>query len=419
MALARKPIEIVEEGKHQLLVKAPHWERIFLHEVARVQNGFAFSSTYFSKSEGLPLIRIRDIDKETTVDRYSGEFSDEYIVKQGDILIGMDGDFKVARWKGEEALLNQRVCRVIPTSSEYDERFLLLCIQPFLDAIHSETSSVTVKHLSSRTIEEIPLPYPPLVEQHAIVTKIEEIFSELDHGVEQLKTAQQQLKVYRQAVLKWAFEGRLTNAEVRNGELPEGWKWVRLGEVCKVQVGFAFKSANFRKEGIRLLRGENIEPGSLRWTNTVFWDPADINVYKDLLIDEGDVILAMDRPVISSGLKVAEAKKRDLPSLLVQRVARIKSENPRFIFFSINNQRFITHCLGNQTGTQLPHISGKQIENFEFPLPPLPEQHQIVAEIERRLSVCDKLEEAIVESLKAAEVLRAGVLKRAFEGKLV
>jgi len=202
MALGKKPTQIVEEGNRPLLVKADHWERVPLAEVARVQNGFAFSSTHFTKDEGLPLIRIRDIDKSATENRYNGDFNKEYVVRMNDFLVGMDGDFHVAKWKGKNGLLNQRVCRIIPTSSHFSEEFLFLCLQPYMNAINAETSSVTVKHLSSRTIEEIPLPLPPLPEQRRIVEKIEALFSELDNGVEQLKTAQQQLKVYRQAVLK-------------------------------------------------------------------------------------------------------------------------------------------------------------------------------------------------------------------------
>lgn len=211
MALSRKPIEIVEEGKHQLLIKAPHWERVLLSHVAKVQNGFAFESELFSTSGGIPLIRIRDINSESTQNFYVGKRLDEYIVKRGDILIGMDGDFNSAEWKGQDGLLNQRVCRIFLQSQSFDRKFLFICLQPFLSAINAETSSVTVKHLSSKTVAEIPLPLPPLAEQKRIVSKIEELFSELDNGVESIRTAQQQLKIYRQALLKNAFEGNLTS----------------------------------------------------------------------------------------------------------------------------------------------------------------------------------------------------------------
>lgn len=210
MALSLKPIEIVEKNEYPLLVKAPHWERVFLREIAEVQNGFAFKSSFFSKDKGIPLIRIRDIYSNNTESYYIGEYEEEYLVNDGDILIGMDGDFNAAIWKGRQGLLNQRVCRVICFSELYSEKFLFLCLQPYLNVINAETSSITVKHLSSQTVEDIPLPLPPLKEQFHIVAKIEELFSELDKGIEYLKTAREQLKVHRQSVLKYAFEGKLT-----------------------------------------------------------------------------------------------------------------------------------------------------------------------------------------------------------------
>jgi len=210
MALSRKPTEIVEEGKHTLLVKAPFWERVFVSEIAKVQNGYPFESESFTHGEGLPLIRIRDITETSTENFYKGEFPKEFLVNRGDLLIGMDGDFTAARWRGPDGLLNQRVCRLIQTTELYSNAFLFLCLQPYLNAINEETSSITVKHLSSRTVGEIPLPLPPLPEQRRIVAKLEELFSELDKGIENLKQARAQLAVYRQALLKHAFEGKLT-----------------------------------------------------------------------------------------------------------------------------------------------------------------------------------------------------------------
>ncbi len=210
MALGLTPREIVAKGEYPLLVIASHWVRVPLSDVAVVQNGFAFKSEFFDREKGMPLIRIRDIEQHETEHRFNGSYDDAYVVRKGDILVGMDGDFLAAHWRGPIALLNQRVCRLTPASKHFDDKFFFLCLQPYLNAINAETSSVTVKHLSSRTIEEIPLPLPPLKEQNRIVAKIEELFSELDKGIEALKTAREQLKVYRQAVLKHAFEGKLT-----------------------------------------------------------------------------------------------------------------------------------------------------------------------------------------------------------------
>jgi type I restriction enzyme S subunit len=210
MALSLSPQEIVSRGDYQLLCIAPHWERVRLGDIAQVQNGFPFKSEFFDRERGKQLIRIRDVNKITTEHKYWGEFDPSYIVRRGEIVVGMDGSFTAARWQGDEALLNQRVCRVTLRTRHYSENFLYLCLQPYLSAINAETSSVTVKHLSSKSLEDIPLPLPPLPEQHRIVAKIEALFSELDAGQESLLRAQAQLGLYRQSLLKAAFEGRLT-----------------------------------------------------------------------------------------------------------------------------------------------------------------------------------------------------------------
>ena len=210
MALSLSPQEIVRRDKYPLLRIAPSWERVRLGDIANVQNGFPFKSNLFSTESGFPLIRIRDVGRGETLHFYTGEYDDEFVVKRGDILIGMDGDFRAARWKGPDALLNQRVCRLTVESEHYDEDFFLTCLQPYLNAVNAETSSVTVKHLSSKTVQDIPLPLPPLNEQRRIVEKIEAQFDEIDKGVESLHTARTTLGLYRQSLLKSAFEGRLT-----------------------------------------------------------------------------------------------------------------------------------------------------------------------------------------------------------------
>src|SRR5690242_9832703 len=140
MSLGLKPSQIVEKGEYQLLVKAKHWDRVPLELIADVQNSFAFKSEYFNREIGVPLIRIRDIDQLSTEHRYTSRYEDEYLVNTGDILIGMDGDFKASYWKGTTALLNQRVCRIFIRSNLYNQKFFFYCLQPYLNAINAETS---------------------------------------------------------------------------------------------------------------------------------------------------------------------------------------------------------------------------------------------------------------------------------------
>ncbi len=210
MTLRVHPDEIVAEGTSPLLVIHPSWERVRLGEIAVVQNGCAFPSSAFGPSGDMPLIRIRDVGKGTTATWYSGPFDAQYVVEPGSLIIGMDGEFRVEEWRGARALLNQRVCKVtVGEPRHYSTKFLRWVLPGYLDAVHRETSSVTVKHLSSETVKQLPLPLPPRADQDRIVAAIEEQFSLLDAGVAALTRVRQNLKRMRAAVAEAAVAGRL------------------------------------------------------------------------------------------------------------------------------------------------------------------------------------------------------------------
>ena len=205
-------------------------------------------------------------------------------------------------------------------------------------------------------------------------------------------------------------------------QLPKGWTWANVAQLSFLDIGFAFKSAEFVKSGVRLLRGENLEPGKMRWSDTRYWPESKLDEFRQLLIREGEIVLAMDRPLISSGLKIARARADDLPCLLVQRMAKFRpvvEGMTSFLFTALNSHGFIKHLLGGQTGTQLPHISGDGIQSFPVALPPLAEQTRIVAEVERRLSVVEELEAVVSANLQRAARLRQSILQKGFTGQLL
>jgi type I restriction enzyme, S subunit len=104
-----------------------HWKRISIGRFVQLINGFAFPSEGFTGGEGMPLIRIRDLNGQNTEVNYHGRYSERYVVRRGDLLIGMDGDFVTVRWKGNNALLNQRVCKLVTKDSDFlDQRVPLL-----------------------------------------------------------------------------------------------------------------------------------------------------------------------------------------------------------------------------------------------------------------------------------------------------
>lgn len=157
-----------------------------------------------------------------------------------------------------------------------------------------------------------------------------------------------------------------------------------LGDLAEIRVGFPFPSSEFLKDGAgtRLLRGDNIAPGSLRWDNAVSW-PTSKAVDDDYDLCAGDVVLAMDRPWIGGGLKTATLRPQDLPAFLVQRVARLRAKpgtSQGYLAALVASDCFTQYVLSVQTGTAVPHISARQIA--AFPVQPLPPHAQkSVAEV--------------------------------------
>ncbi|MYF67584.1 MAG: restriction endonuclease subunit S [Gammaproteobacteria bacterium] len=480
MTLGISPSEIVGQGTYQLLCKASHWERIPLSQVAEVQNGFAFQSAYFDRENGVPLIRIRDIQGIHTEHRYFGEFDERYKVCSGDILVGMDGDFRVARWKGEEGLLNQRVCRIQNQSNLFDGRFLFLCLQPYLNAINAETSSVTVKHLSSKTIEAIPLPLPPLNEQHRIVTRIEELFSELDKGVKNLEKAREQLKIYRQAILKHAFEGKLT-AQWREGnkdqldnpeqllarikqersaryerqlnewkaagaegrkpkapkslpdltaeelgelsELPDGWSWTRFGlldiELRRGPFGSSITKSMFVPSGFKVYQqGNAIYRDASRGSYFINEEK-----YREL---SGFAALPGDFIVSCAGTvgRIFELPESSVPGVINQALMRVRINDSildrRFFVRLFESAFFQRKVLSDAKGTAMVNLAGiKQLNLVPVAICSLGEQEAINELLDTRLAEVDQCEQVITFSLQRAEFLRQSILKKAFSGQLV
>lgn len=263
------------------------------------------------------------------------------------------------------------------------------------------------------------IPVPPLETQHAIVSKIEELFSELDQGIADLKTAQAQLKVYRQSVLKHAFEGKLTNKNVKEGELPEGWEMKTIGDVSyNVEYGSGAKS---KKEGkIPVLRMGNIQNGIFDWEDLVYTD--DDNEIEKYLLKKNDVLF--NRTNSAEWVGKTAIYKGERPAIFAGYLIRINRKeeliDAQYLTYYLNTKKAKEY--GNSVrsfGVNQSNINGTKLKTYPIPLPSLKEQHLIVQEIESRLSVADKVEESIQESLQKAEALRQSILKKAFSGELV
>ena len=178
----QEPTSVVRTARDALPFRpAPHWRWVRLIDVAQPSYGFAFASAQFnSVKRGMPLIRIRDISAADTEAYFDGDFDPAYLVRAGDYVVGMDGDFNLRRWSGITGLLNQRVLRLNGWRSRVDPEFIKLPLQFVLDYLHGQTSQTTVKHLSAKQVNGIEIPLPPVAEQHRIVAKVNELMALCD-----------------------------------------------------------------------------------------------------------------------------------------------------------------------------------------------------------------------------------------------
>jgi type I restriction enzyme S subunit len=181
------------------------------------------------------------------------------------------------------------------------------------------------------------------------------------------------------------------------------WPEVLFGDHVDFLTGFPFKSAKYVDDptGIRLLRGDNVVQGALRWENCKRWTSSEIERFSKYSLEYNDVVLAMDRPWIEAGLKWAYIKGSDLPCLLVQRVSRLRGKNGlltnfiRYIISDINLTNYVKSVI---TGINIPHISGPQIQSYQFRLPPIKTQQKIA-------SILSNYDDLIENNTRRIEIL--------------
>lgn len=333
------------------------------------------------------------------------------ILPENSVLVTCIGNLGRVGINKTEVAFNQQINAIKPiTGIESKYTFYQAQSISFRNQLEALSTSTTVALVNKTNFNSIKFRIVPLPIQRAIVAKLEELFSSLDSGIADLKQAQDQLVIYRQAVLKKAFEGE--------------WEKVKLEDVSIAFGGYPFKSTTYLDKGrFQVLRIGNIRPGLIRYhENPVYVENIDENVLNRYLLSENDVVISLTgtRTKRDYG-HTAIIKSEHL--LLNQRIAAIRFNdiyNPKFFLYFSWSEPFKEQFFGSETGnTGQGNVGMKSVRETRVPLPSIQEQHKIIQEIESRLSVCDKVEESIKESLIKAEALRQSILKKAFEGKLL
>lgn len=397
-------------------------------------------------------------------------------------------------------------------------KYIAYALRAFNRQILAECSKqgTTVSSIETSKLLEFKIPLAALEYQNRLVTKLEELLSDLDAGIAALERTKANLKRYRASVLKAAIEGKLTaewrreNAELRsknaeggskNAEnnssfllppssppssfllqpssfpqetgaellarilkerrakweenqlkkfaeqgktppknwqdkyqepcephsntlsaLPEGWVWATIGQLCLLDSGEAFKKQDYCAKGVRLLQIANVSFGKTEWEQQNFVPEEFLEKYKSIVLQAGDFVLALNRPILSGQLKVAIVSEADLPAILYQRVGRLRPVNINlspYLFCVLQSEIVIKAVRERLQGTDQPYLNTSLVPEIPIPLISQAEQKEITAEVERRLSIADATEKTIAHALTRAARLRQAILKRAFEGRLV
>lgn len=201
------------------------------------------------------------------------------------------------------------------------------------------------------------------------------------------------------------------------GEVPKSWAVKRLGDVASLQGGFAFKSGDYKESGIRLFKIANVSFGKTIWDDMSFLPATYLELYRDYALKSGDIVMAMTRPIVSGGIKIAIASKNDTPCLLNQRVGRflLKEDiDPNYFYSFLFSDYFIRHIVVGADGAQQPNISSKKIEEALIPYPPLQEQIEIASTIQS----ISKSYDCNVEKLKELRALFFSTLNQLMAGKV-
>ena len=402
-----------------LLSQGSHWQRIELGKIVKIQNGFPLKSTAFSSEQGFPVIRIRDLKFNSIQTYYKEEFPKEFIVNNGDLLIGMDGDFICYEWNGGKAVLNQRVCKLIPDESSILKKFLFYGINGYLEAIQNATSSVTVKHLSSIDIGKILFPLPPLNEQYRIVSKLDALFEKIELNKYRLDRIPHILKRFRHSVLSDAVNGKLvdTKTEWREVELRT---LVGKNGIFDGPFGSNLKTADYVDEGVRVIRLENIEHLSFIEDKKTF---ITVEKYQSLLrheVGEGDIIFSS---FISDEIRACILPKLETKAIAKADCFCIRPDETliykKFLLYCLVSMNSYNQLVLNIHGATRPRINTTQLKSLLIYIPSAEEQKEIVNRVEQLLSFADRVEARYIKTKVQLDELPQSILGKAFRGDLV
>ena len=339
-----------------------------LIDICDIQYGYAFDSACFTEDDSyLPLVRIRDVKRGFSETFYSGEYPEEYVIHKGDLIVGMDGEFNIARWKSIDALLNQRVCK-LKAKEGTNEEYLRFALVKALKTIEDKTAFVTVKHLSAKELNKLELDMPDIEEQNVRAESMAKLEKVISRRKEELSALDNLIK----ARFVEMFGNPVTNEK--------GWKQRQLGEITtKIGSGATPKGGKeaYQEEGITLIRSMNVHNGLFEYKELAHISEEQAEKLDNVTIEENDVLLNITGASVARSCVVPS---KILPARVNQHVCIIRCNQcivPEFLnklLIDDNYQRLLWSIA--RGGATREAITKQQVESLQIIVPPIELQNQ-------------------------------------------
>lgn len=425
-----------------------NWERVCLAELAKPQAGFAFKSKFFNEAgDGLALIRIRDVGQPFTGTYYSGEYRPEFEVEFGDYLISMDGEFRVATWEGDKALLNQRVTRLQFFETDLERSFVAIALQQELTKLQGVKAYTTVDHLSGKQIAASQIPVPPLAEQKRIVAKVDELMAlcdALERESEDALTAHQMLvetllatlvtstdaadraknwarlekhfdtvfttegsvEELKKTILELAVSGKLlpTSQDPKPGKLSDLGEWAGGNGFPKKFQGKAEGEVPFLKVSDMNLPGNERQITCAN--NRV--SSEEIVEMRAKLHPPGTVIF----PKIGGAIATNKRRILSEPSAIDNNCAGqvpAAGIDTDWLFIVLSSIDMAIY----QAGTSVPAVNMKRLANHSVTITAEVDQKRIVAEVNKLMKFCEQLKSHLADATETQRHLADAIVERA------
>ncbi|MBF7066834.1 restriction endonuclease subunit S [Campylobacter volucris] len=390
--------------------------KVKLKDCATFINGMAFKPIDWDV-KGLPIVRIQNLTgTNKNFNYYSKEYNPKFEINNGDLLISWSASLGVFIWNDGKAILNQHIFKVVFDKIEINKKYFYFCILDVLEEMSEKTHGSAMRHITKGDFDNIEIPLPPLQEQERIVGILDESFANIDESIKNLEQDLLNLDELMQSVLQKAFNP-LKDTTKENYQLPQGWEWKSLGEICEInprnkvddEINISFISMD------KILDGYNNKFSYV------------IKKWKDVKkgfthFKQGDIGLAKITPCFENKKSVIFNNLENGIGAGTTELHIIRVGNhiiSKFLLWFFKTEKFIKNGILNMTGaTGHKRVPKDFIKNLQIPLPPLQEQEQIASYLDELSLNIKDLKQNYQAQIKNLQELKKSLLDRAFKGRL-